>query len=143
MKTATGTYCHRMRGMSWYHANGFASHTAISQASMSVAAFHRLNSTKPLINAAKVGARKVSMPTDVAGLTKGTSHPKMNPEIIPYKGPSNGAERLERRTLENVIDAGVPGTGYMVRRDVDRRSAVQMVMSAMYMVFILVLPFVG
>jgi hypothetical protein len=35
----------------------------------------------------------------------------MKPEAVPYKGPNNGAVKLESKTLENVIDAGVPGIG--------------------------------
>jgi hypothetical protein len=35
----------------------------------------------------------------------------MKPESAPYNGPSNGAVKLESKTLENVIAAEVPRIG--------------------------------
>jgi hypothetical protein len=58
-----------------------------------------------------VGLRKVSNPIEVAGLTYGTSHPKIKPEIVPHKGPKIGAVKLENMIFEKVITAGVPSTG--------------------------------
>lgn len=70
-----------------------------------------MNKNNPLSNADNVGARKVNTPIEVAGLIYGTSHPKMSPHIVPYKGPNSGAVKLESKTLENVIDTNVPGMG--------------------------------
>jgi len=58
-----------------------------------------------------VGAAKVRRPIEVEGLTYGASIPSMNPDIMPYNGPSKGAVKLLSRILENVIVAGVPRTG--------------------------------
>jgi hypothetical protein len=49
----------------------------------------------------------------VAGFTYGTSHPKIKPETVPQKGPSNGAVRHENMIPDNVITAGVPKIGYV------------------------------
>jgi hypothetical protein len=76
-----------------------------------VASFHLLNRNSPLIRAAIVGLRNVSNPIEVAGLTYGTSHPKIKPEIVPQKGPKIGAVKLENTIFEKVITAGVPNTG--------------------------------
>lgn len=70
-----------------------------------------MNKNRPLSKADNVGARKVNTPMDVAGFIYGTSQPKMSPHIVPYKGPSNGAVKLESKTLENVIETNVPGMG--------------------------------
>ncbi len=35
----------------------------------------------------------------------------MSPDTVPNNGPSKGPVRLECRTLEKVIAAGVPGIG--------------------------------
>ncbi len=78
---------------------------------IAVASFQRLNKTNPAIKAAIVGARKVRMPIEVAGLTYGARTPTMNPDIMPYIGPSNGAVKLLSKMLEKVIVAGVPNTG--------------------------------
>ena len=104
-------YPHVTIGICSYHAKGFANHTKICTRIISVASFHLLNKTSPLIRAANVGARNVSIPIDVAGLTYGTVHPKISPDTVPYRGPSNGAVRLESKTLENVIVTPVPGSG--------------------------------
>ena len=58
-----------------------------------------------------MGARNVSMPIEVAGLTYGTTHPKIKPDAVPYNGPNSGAVRLESKTLENVIETLIPGRG--------------------------------
>jgi hypothetical protein len=63
------------------------------------------------MRAAMVGLKKVSNPIEVAGLTYGTSHPKMKPEIVPQNGPKIGAVKLEKTMFEKVITAGVPKTG--------------------------------
>ena len=111
MKMKTGMNSHKISGISSYQAKGCASQIAICTARIIVASFQRLNRTKPLINAAKVGARKVSIPIELAGLTYGTSHPKMNPAKVPNKGPNRGAVKPECIILEKVIIALVPRTG--------------------------------
>jgi hypothetical protein len=55
----------------------------------------------------------------------------MKPDAIPYKGPSSGAVKLESKTLEKVIEAGVPGIGYTIKRELARRSAVHIAIRAM------------
>jgi hypothetical protein len=57
-------------------------------------------------------------------------NPKIKPLMVPNKGPSNGPVRLECRTLEKVIAAGVPGIGYIIKSEKARRSAVQTVIKA-------------
>lgn len=97
---------------------------------MSVASFHLLNKTSPLIRAAIVEVKKVNKPIDADGFTYGTNQPKMNPASMPHKGPSNGAVRLDRRLFENVIADGVPKTGYIGIHALTRTSAVQIPASA-------------
>jgi hypothetical protein len=101
-----------MTGMAWYHANGCANHTAISNAKIKVASFQRLKRTKPLSRAAIIGGRKVRRPIDVLGFTVGTSQPNANPEIPPHRGPRKGAVNAEETMLDKVITTDVPKTGY-------------------------------
>jgi hypothetical protein len=98
-------------GIAWYHANGYRNHITISKQKIRVASFHRLNRTSPLISAAIVGVKNVSGPMEAAGFTNDTSHPKINPETPPHRGPKIGAVIAENKMLEKVIVAVVPRTG--------------------------------
>jgi hypothetical protein len=98
-------------GMAWYHANGFRNHITNCKQKIRVASFHRLNRTRPPINAAIVGVKKVSGPMEALGATDETSHPKINPETHPQKSPKTGAVKAENKMLEKVIVAVVPRTG--------------------------------
>jgi len=60
----------------------------------------------------------------------------MNPDNVPYKGPNKGAVRLLSKMLENVIDAGVPRTGYAGMTVTAKRRAVQIVIRARSLVVI-------
>jgi hypothetical protein len=100
-----------MMGIAWYHAKGCRNHITNSKQKIRVASFHRLNRTRPLINAAIVGVKKVSGPMEAPGFTNGTSHPKINPETPPQRGPKIGAVKAENMMLEKVIVAVVPRTG--------------------------------
>jgi len=111
MKANASQYSHVMMGISWYHANGFRNHIAKFKQKISVASFHRLNRTRPLINAAIVGVRKVSSPMEAPGFTAGTSHPKINPETPPQRGPNIGAVKAENTILEKVIMTPLPRIG--------------------------------
>ncbi len=111
MKANTSQYCHVMMGIAWYHANGCRNHITISKQKIRVASFHRLNRTRPLINAAIVGVKKVSSPMEAPGFTDGTSHPKINPETPPQRGPNIGAVKAENTILEKVITTPLPRTG--------------------------------
>jgi hypothetical protein len=84
---------------------------ATSTPKISVASFHRLNKTNPLIRAARVGLRNVNSPIDVEGFRRGPIQPKRKPDTLPPRGPSNGAVKLLSSTLDKVIFAGVPGKG--------------------------------
>ncbi|RLI21918.1 hypothetical protein DRO54_02400, partial [Candidatus Bathyarchaeota archaeon] len=82
------------------------------------------------INTAIVGAKNVRIPIEVAGLIYGASHPNIKAEIVPPTGPRSGAVKLERRTLEKVIDAGVPGSGEVIKKTHARSKAVQTLIKA-------------
>lgn len=97
---------------------------------MSVAAFQRLNNTKPAIKALNVGLRNVRGPMEVEGLIAGAIHPNRKPATEPFRGPSKGAVKLESNTLDKVICAGVPGIGYKVKKTIADRTAVQMAIKA-------------
>jgi len=129
----TTQYPHVIMGMSSYQAKGCANHIISWARSMSRASFHRLNRTNPLINAASVGARKVKIPMDVAGLMYGTVHPKSKPATVPYIGPRSGAVRLESKTFENVIVTLTPGTGYIIKKLTESKRAVHTAIKAMFM----------
>ena len=111
IKANTSQYSHVMIGISRYHANGFRNHITNCKQKISVASFHRLNRTRPPINADKVGVKKVSGPMEVPGFTNETSPPKTTPEMPPQKSPKIGAVKAENMTLEKVIVAMVPRTG--------------------------------
>jgi hypothetical protein len=98
-------------GIAWYHANGFRNHITNCKQKITVASFHRLNRTRPLINAAIVGVKNVSGPMEAPGNTNEISHPKINPEIPPQKSPKIGAVKAENIGLEKVIVTAVPGIG--------------------------------
>ena len=76
-----------------------------------MADFQRLNKTKPLIRAARVGLRNVKGPIEVDGFMKGPIQPKRKLAILPFKGPSNGAVKPLSNMLDRVIDTVVPGRG--------------------------------
>jgi hypothetical protein len=98
-------------GISWYQEKGLANQINTSTVKISVASFHRLNKTSPLIRAAKVGLRNVKGPIEVDGFMKGPTQPKRKPAMQPFKGPSKGAVKPLSSTLDRVIDTLVPGRG--------------------------------
>lgn len=112
MKANASQYCHVVMGIAWYHAKGCRNHITISKQKIRVASFHRLNRTRPLINAATVGVKNVSGPRKVAlGFTNRTSHPKTNPETHPQKIPKIAAVKAENIMLEKVMYAVDPRIG--------------------------------